>query len=130
MGARLQAVPEPEPQEPVRNKALDALRPEFIACRDYGHVWQPFTAHWYARDRYYRQELKCPRCGTIRVRELTEYGHPVTQAYEYQDGYRLPSGFGYLTQAERDAVRLRSVLQVLQGTGPKRAASGRKAKHA
>lgn len=95
--------------------ALDTLRPEFVTCRDLGHVWEPFTARWFARDRFYVQTLKCPRCGTERTRELNEYGHPNGQHYTYQEGYQMPKGTGYLTSTDRDKLRLRSVLAVLPG---------------
>jgi hypothetical protein len=87
---------------------LHEMPVEHLACRDFGHSWQPFSAAWLAKERAYRTQLRCARCGTIRERWLDRYGAQVSSQYHYADGY-LIHGLGRLTGHDRDAVRLASV---------------------
>lgn len=96
-------------------KTLPDVRPEHLACRDYGHAWAPFTAAWNASERAYHVQLRCGRCGTVRTRTLDRYGSLVANHYTYADGYLVP-GSGRFTGAQRDAIRLASIHRLIDAT--------------
>lgn len=109
------AKPAPAPPEPLVRigieEAVAQMTPEFIACRDYGHSWQPFTVNWNPADRYYQQQLKCGRCRTLRTRFLGPHGERGGGRYEYAEGYVI-SGLGFLSTSDRDRIRLASMLNL------------------
>lgn len=94
-------------------KAVGAMRPEHIQCRDYGHSWQPSNAVWLTAEQCYRVDLKCSRCTTIRTRLLNRRGAQLESHYDYPDGYAV-KGIGRLTGTDRDQIRLRSVLGLME----------------
>lgn len=93
-------------------EATESIRTEHLACRDYGHAWQPFTAAWSASERAYYVQLRCGRCGTLRARLIDRRGGQVSNGYVYPEGY-LVKGLGRLTGHDRDSVRLASVQRLL-----------------
>lgn len=108
-----QAAPQPAPDAHQElGSAIKGLRPEFIQCRDYLHAWRPFTCQWMPSFNVYEAREHCMRCGTIRVREMDRHGHVLSKHYEYPDGYSL-KGFGRLSVDDRDAIRLASILNLV-----------------
>lgn len=101
---------------------LPDIQPEHLACRDYGHAWQPFTAEWHRKQRAYFVQLRCARCGTVRARLLDRYGAQISNHYTYPDQY-LVHGSGRLTGAQRDGIRLASVQRLLTAELSEEAAS-------
>jgi hypothetical protein len=109
------APPEPPPPPPL-DKVLDHTDPDYLECRDYGHVWKSYGARWFDALRLYEQQLRCPRCGTVRIRQLSSTGRPLHGGYDYPEGYLMPKGTGRLTSGDRDGIRLRTLLRVLDKT--------------
>lgn len=115
----------PDPVEPAReqaehqlgmDEALDKLNPDYIQCRDTGHLWQPSRTDWISRYNAYESQLKCQRCSTKRIRWISRTGAMDTKkAYEYPDGYQM-KGIGRMTGGDRDKIRLRSILRVAVST--------------
>ena len=93
-------------------KFINTLELEHLQCRDFGHSWRPFTARWMAEDRCYESQLRCGRCGTLRVRRLSRTGSQIGSHYDYPEGY-VTKGMGRLTGSDRDKIRLASLLRVL-----------------
>jgi hypothetical protein len=93
-------------------KAVQAMDIEHVQCRDFGHSWRPFTAHWVAAENAYESQLRCARCQTIRTRWLSKRGAQLSSEYDYPPGYQV-TGLGRLTGTDRDTIRLSSVLSVL-----------------
>jgi len=83
---------------------------EVLACRDTGHHWQHEDVAHIARDRYYRVQDVCPRCGMSRYREMSERGHVYATSYAYPEGY-LAKGLGRIAGEGKDMVRLASILR-------------------
>lgn len=100
-------------------RAINAMAPEHIQCRDYGHNWQPSNAAWLASEQCYRVDLRCSRCSTIRTRLLNRRGAQLESHYDYPDGYAV-KGIGRLTGTDRDQIRLKSVLGLIDTTSRKR----------
>lgn len=94
------------------DRALDALPAEYLECRDWGHSWRPYSATFNRKERMYVQTLECQRCTTKRDRMLGTRGQNLGASYEYADGYLMP-GSGYLSTTDRDGIRLRSIMHVL-----------------
>jgi hypothetical protein len=105
----------PPPPEPVKvgiEQAIEQMTPEFVACRDYGHSWKPFTATWNPTFRYYESQLKCQRCNTVRTRFIGPQGQRAGGRYDYVDGYTI-KGLGFLSVDDRDHIRLASMLNLV-----------------
>lgn len=99
------------------------LTGDFLQCRDFGHLWRPVTARWSADDNAYSRTMRCGRCHTERDQLLTPYGHVISSAYSYTDGYAAPRGQGRLGTAARDSIRLESILRLIgNDDGPDRRA--------
>jgi hypothetical protein len=92
--------------------ALEAMEPEFLSCRDFGHGWMPHNARYLPESKCYESQLRCSRCGTIRTRHLSMSGAQLSSAYDYTPGYQI-AGMGRLTGTDRDVIRLRSILALL-----------------
>jgi hypothetical protein len=88
---------------------VEGLPQQFVACRDMGHAWRPFTAAWDGAARVFRRELRCTRCKTSRVQTLNARGHIESSWYEYPDDYLRPPGSGAYDQSARDLMHLVSV---------------------
>jgi len=106
--AQVKAASPPDPVE----AAVKAMDLSHIQCRDFGHSWRPYTAHWRQQDNAYESQLRCQRCSTIRVRWLSARGEQLSGQYDYPEGY-LVKGLGRLTGHDRDIIRLQSVLSLL-----------------
>lgn len=113
MGTRIKAVKDLPVDEVTVEQAVEHMDPAHILCRDWGHPWEFYTARWDQAGKVYRQELKCARCHTVRERQMNDRGVVVSGHYSYPDGY-LVKGMGRLTGADRDRLRLASVLQFVK----------------
>lgn len=110
----------PAKVSPIRGRAPDfqleaeikAMKVDNLQCRDFGHSWRPYTASWNATERCYETQLRCARCKTMRVRLIGQAGQLLRNNYDYTEGY-LIKGMGRLDTADRDVIRLQSVLRVL-----------------
>lgn len=89
------------------------LPPEWLLCRDLGHLWQPWQAWHDKAAREYTQVLRCGRCEVERVRSLDYRGQRTGGHYNYPDGYLAPAGSGFLSQDGRADIRLLSFLRLL-----------------
>jgi hypothetical protein len=90
------------------------LRGSFLACRDMGHVWHPFTARYVDADRVYLRTLRCNRCKTERVQELSMTGLIFRSWYKYPDGYAAPDGTGHLLAEDRGSLRAESIVRYIE----------------
>jgi len=82
---------------------------EKALCRDLLHAWQPHDA-WYDRDKHeYRRILRCVRCQTERRSWVTQQGLQHGTSYVYREGYRAPTGTGFMSAEERGAIRMRAM---------------------
>jgi hypothetical protein len=93
--------------------AIDKMTDEMVECRDIQHSYRKWATRWLAQEREYERQLKCLRCGTIRVQRVSERGYLLGSSYEYAEGY-LVKGLGRLDQDDRGAIRLQSVLGDLE----------------
>lgn len=82
-----------------------------IYCRDFGHAWEPFTAHR-VKGGGYDQVLRCGRCTTQRRRALDRYGDPVHSRYDYADGYQI-KGLGRITGTDKGQLRIAAVERMI-----------------
>jgi hypothetical protein len=92
--------------------AIHDMPDNYIQCRDFNHSWRPFTASWDSKARCYETELRCTRCKTIKKRRMDSDGSILRSGYDYTDGY-LIKGMGRIIGSERDALRLESIMRVL-----------------
>lgn len=92
---------------------IGRLRGAFLECRDMGHVWRPFTARFVDAERVYLRTLRCQRCHSERVQELTMAGMIGRSWYKYADGYTAPDGVGHLTGEDRGALRAESIVRFI-----------------
>lgn len=87
------------------------LRETFVQCRELGHLWRPHTATYDRASRVYDRILRCTRCRTERVQEISELGHVLSNRYRYADGYQAkhvePGAYS------RDVFRIESVRRYL-----------------
>lgn len=93
-------------------KAVHDMKVEFVQCRDFGHSWRPFHAKWWPKENAYESQLRCGRCGCVRVRWLSRTGSQIGSDYDYPAGYQM-KGLGRLSGTDRDVIRLTSILAVL-----------------
>ena len=76
--------------------------PDQLLCRDLMHAWHPYTASRVGR--VYVRELKCIRCGTVKVQALDLNGYILRSEYHYPSGYVNPGG-GRMTKEVRAELR-------------------------
>jgi hypothetical protein len=96
----------------------ESLPDAYLQCRDLGHLWRPFTAQWHQQERAYSRVLSCQRCGTQRAQWVSASGHIAHgNAYTYPEGYTAPAGSGRMDGVARDALRLASVLRMVDQLG-------------
>lgn len=89
------------------------LTESFLACRELGHVWQPFTASYDKGSGAIDRKLRCRRCKTERVQVITMSGHVLSNHYRYSNGYQatnVESGVRY----SRDVFRIEAVTRFLE----------------
>lgn len=108
---KLKSVAPPEPSFDFDN-ALEEMAPEFVKCRDYMHAWRDYTATHNRSERTYKVTMRCDRCMTLKHRLLNERGSMLDSWYDYPDGYVI-KGAGRLNVADRDKIRLRSLLAAM-----------------
>lgn len=116
----------PPEREPLRFARADdiagwreGLPEEFLACRDYGHLWRPRSARYMPEANGYTRTMACGRCHAERDQDLTASGGIVSGHYSYAEGYVAPRGQGRLGGEARDSLRLESVLRLLgRDSGP------------
>jgi len=97
---------------PVADWASE-LPARFLACRDMGHAWQPFTAAWIPNQRQYQRVLRCSRCRTERIQYLSTTGQIESGSYVYPDGYAMPHGAGGYDQAARNLCHLANITRLI-----------------
>lgn len=98
-----------------------SLPEEFLACRDYGHLWRPRSARYNAEGNHYTRTMACGRCHTERDQDLSASGAILSGHYDYADGYTAPRGQGRLGTEARDSLRLESILRLLGAdSGPEK----------
>lgn len=85
----------------------------FIQCRDFGHLWRPFTASYDSQEKGYRRTIRCTRCRTERSQVLDLDGSVRSGHYSHPDGYLKPAGTGVLDAAGRGSLRLASTLRLI-----------------
>lgn len=93
----------------------ETLPDSYLQCRDFGHLWRPFTARWQPDDSVWERRIRCVRCYTERVQTLSRSGATISGHYVYPDGY-LHATLGRLAGTARDALRLESVTRLAGGT--------------
>jgi len=99
--------------EPVTShRAIETMPLDHLQCRDWGHSWRPFTAHWVEADKCFESVLRCQRCRSVRIRYLSARGELLSSRYDYADNY-LVEGIGRLDSEDRNHIRLASVLRVI-----------------
>jgi hypothetical protein len=99
----------------------EELPDSYLQCRDLGHLWRPYTASWESQERAYRRVLVCTRCTTERTQWVSANGHiSHGNAYAYPDGYSAPAGTGRMDGGARDALRLQSVLRMVEAAPDER----------
>lgn len=94
-----------------------------LLCRDIGHAWKSWRAWWDAEAHAYQRSLRCIRCKSERQQTLSDSGHSLSAHYVYAEGYLAPKGSGTLGVAERDLLRLESIVRLVDEAEPKRKAS-------
>lgn len=102
----------PRPENFDVDQTIHGMRSDFLQCRDFGHSWRPYTARYSHEDKAFETILRCSRCRTKRIRWIARNGEQVAADYDYAEGYII-KGMGRLTGAERNALRLESVMRVL-----------------
>lgn len=100
--------------------AIGNMPQSHMYCRDFGHAWEPHTAHL-IRGGGVDQVLRCGRCHSTRHRVLDRRGEQVTSNYDYVDGY-LIEGVGRLTGSDRGLLRLASATAMIQTARPSKEA--------
>lgn len=78
-----------------------------IACRSYGHSWEPRTVERVPQRRQFQVTLECKRCNTFRLRLLDDRGEILANRYSYAKGYQVEGG--RMDEDERNLIRLRSL---------------------
>jgi hypothetical protein len=61
----------------------------------------------------YTRTLRCGRCRTERVQSLSMYGDTLNGGYRYAEGYAAPKGTGHLVGVDRSALRLESIVRLV-----------------
>lgn len=94
-------------------KFAHGLKDSHLQCRELGHNWRPFTAALNTVEHYYERVLRCTRCRTERWQIITTDGDVLSSQYKYAKGYQA-EGLGRIVQDGRSALRLESILRVIQ----------------
>lgn len=92
---------------------VETLSPNFMMCRDFGHVWRSLTARYDEDHHSFIRAQRCQRCKTLRTQSIGSDGTMDKTQYAYQDGYRTPEGSGRWDKDQRAAVRLASTLKMI-----------------
>jgi hypothetical protein len=89
----------------------EQLPERFLYCREMGHNWRPYSAGRY-RDGGFERTLRCSRCRTRRVQEISNRGVIVTNKYIHPEGY-LHKGMGRIIGEGRGVLRLESIKRIV-----------------
>ena len=87
------------------------LPERFLYCREMGHNWRPFSAGRY-KDGGFERILRCSRCRTRRVQEISNRGVILANKYEHPEGY-LHKGMGRIVGEGRGVLRLESIKRIV-----------------
>ena len=90
----------------------ESLPERFLHCRELGHNWRPYTAGRH-HDGGFERVLRCVRCKTKRVQEITNRGIVMVNRYEHPDGY-LSNGLGRIVGDGRGLLRLESLKRLVE----------------
>lgn len=89
----------------------EALPEKFLYCREMGHNWRPYSAAGY-KDGGFERTLRCTRCRTRRVQEISNRGIVLANKYIHPDGY-LSKGMGRIVGEGRGVLRLESIKRIV-----------------
>lgn len=89
----------------------EALPDKYLHCRELGHLWRPYKAGRHP-DGGFERTLRCNRCYTKRVQDLSSRGMVLTNRYIHPEGY-LSEGVGRIVGEGRGLLRLESIKRVL-----------------
>ena len=103
-----------EAQQATVRDFASGLPEKFLHCRDLGHNWKPYTAGRY-RDGGYQRTLRCTRCRTRKVQELSSRCAVMSTRYEHPDGYLL-KGLGHITGDGRNVLRAEAIGRLIADT--------------
>lgn len=92
----------------------EGLKETFLHCRELGHNWRPYSAGSHP-DGGYERTLRCTRCKTRRVQELSNRGMVLTNKYIHPEGY-LHEGMGRIVGEGRGLLRLESLKRLVAKT--------------
>lgn len=87
------------------------LPEKFLYCREMGHNWRPHSAGRYA-DGGFERILRCSRCTTKRVQEITSRGVVLRNQYIHPEGY-LSKGMGRIVGEGRGVLRLEAIKRIV-----------------
>lgn len=90
----------------------ESLPERFLHCRELGHNWKPWKAAGHA-DGGFERTLRCTRCRTLRVEQLTNRGGKLSSQYKHPDGYLQEAGAGRIVGEGRDVLRLTSLKRLM-----------------
>ena len=76
-----------------------------------GHRWLPHDAEQH-NDGSYTRVLRCPRCKTRKVQEISARGGLGRTKYKHPDGY-LHEGMGRIAGDGRGILRLESITRTI-----------------
>lgn len=111
--SRKNGKPIADPHADEVEAAIGQMDPAHLHCRDWGHSWRPVSARLLPADNCYESRLVCDRCGTHRLRYLSMRGAQLDSRYDYAEGYTV-KGLGRLTGTDRDIVRLKSLMGLIE----------------
>jgi hypothetical protein len=92
---------------------VGSLKPSFLACRDLGHVWQPFNGSYDETAGVFEREMRCRSCKTIRRQTVTSAGHVLKNRYTYVDGYQMKNVVRDYGHYSRDTFRVEALTRFL-----------------
>jgi hypothetical protein len=91
---------------------------KFPLCRDVLHAWTPYRAtvvtNGHTGKREIHRLLECMRCGTVKKQRLATDGTPLGNIFDYAAGYLVAPGSGRMTRAQRAALRLSNIKEILR----------------
>jgi hypothetical protein len=87
------------------------LPEEFLMCREMGHRWLPHDAEEFD-DGSFMRILRCPRCKTRKVQDISRRGVIERTRYQHPDGY-LHEGMGRIAGDGRGVLRLESIRRTI-----------------
>lgn len=87
------------------------LPEEFLLCREMGHRWLPHDAEEFS-DGSFMRVLRCPRCKTRKVQDISRRGVIERTRYRHPDGY-LHEGMGRIAGDGRGVLRLESIRRTI-----------------